>query len=530
MRRGRKILDGRIRNTNREALGDRIPVANWAIEKLMTIAKLMRDFEFRAISVAPPDEHPGIIQDFAIPRQRVRRARATHRSLDRIGDYRELRGDPEFGRRYKVLGIAHGHGNLSPHHSGTDNSGFEVILNTSWTHNKTERYAYFSLGTPPAKELSDRPGVQAFTDVIVRNGEEERLLEAFLARMADEDNEDEPEELPLQRFKGMDLTLLHTSEGLSGPGLAEELDRLRASYTGRVLKSRRAEVSSIVVNHTGEEIYGIKRIRHNTFWITPEEIPEYEAWVKEVEKVVRRQTSSHIDETDTESPFFRRGGLIKYNLETSVEAVDLGITSPIDEKELVAELREKVKDVDGEELPIFTRSAPRRRDARSKKRRGKRTEPEQELEPAAGSTAGDYVLKAHAFKKAVEIYDAYRALSEAAIANTNYPGLISVNNNMRAVMRELGTRYGQEATNMNLYSMLESLLEHNLGRFQDKRHAFGTDLNERLQRESGLCQEYIQHGFPDGEALEEYYALALGLRDDLYSVGDAAKGITERRL
>jgi hypothetical protein len=110
----------KFRNKNNS--DELVYVSKNAMQKLLTIAKHMEDYEFRCISVAEPGTN--IISDFYIPpNQDIGKSNVRVEAHDYFSCSAEIR---EVGKR--PVGMTHGHGNHGVFHSSTDHDSLKKIL------------------------------------------------------------------------------------------------------------------------------------------------------------------------------------------------------------------------------------------------------------------------------------------------------------------------------------------------------------------------------------------------------------------
>jgi len=140
-----KLYKKEVSNVNKQYKDEVILVSKGSLEKLMTIAEIMEESEFRVISISKPGKHKKVIQDFYIPKQVVSKSSVKYEGKDMGYDYIDLYEN----KGYYILGYAHGHGSLEPSHSSIDNAGFDEKLECSSTHNETNEYLFFDFGPPP---------------------------------------------------------------------------------------------------------------------------------------------------------------------------------------------------------------------------------------------------------------------------------------------------------------------------------------------------------------------------------------------
>jgi hypothetical protein len=213
-----------IRLENRTETNEIIPVSTYALDKLMKIARLMEKYEFRAISITPPDKEDGVIRDFYIPDQSIETAMVNSEGIEWASDYARL------DNKWTSLGVAHGHGRYDVGHSGTDHKYLPNVLEECWDNNSVRDYLTFTL-------KKSQP--------IKKNGGYSIVV---------------PNEFDIE-------ILLNTPNATK-----EMLDMLKDSMTIRAVRRVRGSVSSIVVNHTGREIHGIKQYWEQHGLIIPKHI------------------------------------------------------------------------------------------------------------------------------------------------------------------------------------------------------------------------------------------------------------------
>jgi hypothetical protein len=212
----------KIRNVNQK--DEKILVSSKALNRLMTIAEIMEDFEFRCIATKDKGIPGGLITGFYISdNQKVGYADARIEAID------DSIGSVNIREQNKVaIGIAHGHGEFGVFHSPTDHGNFDKILSAYRGNDQQKEYLDFSFDSSPT---SSSNGI-------------------------------------LKSYNSIDLELL-----LNNNINYEEIKSIQEHVKARILKRAINTVSSIVVNGTAEEIYGIKRVQVYNFVRLPEDNP-----------------------------------------------------------------------------------------------------------------------------------------------------------------------------------------------------------------------------------------------------------------